>query len=106
MLWLGAGLALFRLGPNAELTGMAPGLESLDERMVSTWIQVETYLAVLGESGRRYRPSQNVRVCTSVTALAGRCIRASSNEPFTEMSNTTWRALLTFSFRGLNPNVT
>ena len=53
LLWLGAGFVLFQLGPYPELAGMAPGLEPLDERMGYSWTEVEVYLAVLGESGRR-----------------------------------------------------
>lgn len=53
LLWLGAGLVLFQLGPYDELTLMAPGLEPLDERMGYAWTDVQVYFAVLGEAGRR-----------------------------------------------------
>jgi hypothetical protein len=53
LLWLGAGFVLFQLGPYAELSDMAPGLAPLDARLGYAWTDMEIYLAVLGESGRR-----------------------------------------------------
>jgi hypothetical protein len=52
-MWLITGTLLFQLEPYRSLSVMTPGLSLLDMRMGYTDIDVITYLAVLGESGRQ-----------------------------------------------------